>query len=72
MLISAFKTLISYTGRLILDAAIFILVSTIVDAIFKKKIAKNTDQEALKREEALDYIEEHYPNVYQTTMNHVY
>ena len=72
MLISAFKTLIPSAGRLILEFTIYILVSTILDAIFKKKIAKNTDQEDLKREEALDYIEEHYPSVYQTTMNHVY
>ena len=72
MLISAFKTLISSTGRVILEFAIYFIVSTIVDAIFKKKFAKNTDQEDLKREEALDYIEEHYPYVYQTTMNNVY
>ena len=72
MLVPAFKTLISSTGRVILEFAIYFVVSTIIDGIFKKKYAKNTDQEALKREEALDYIEEHYPSVYQTTMNHVY
>lgn len=71
MLISAFKTLISSTGRVILEFAIYFVVSTILDAIFKKKFAKNTDQEDLNREEALDYIEEHYPNVYKTAMNHV-
>lgn len=71
MLTSAFKTLISYAGRLILEFTIYILVSIIHDAIYKMKFAKNTDQEDLKREEALDYIEEHYPNVYRSTMNNV-
>lgn len=71
MLISAFKTLISSIGRVILEFTIYLLVSIIHDAVYKTKIAKYTDQEALKREEALDYIEEHYPNVYQTTMNNV-
>ena len=71
MLISAFKTLISSTGRVILEFAIYFLVSSILDAIFKKKFAKNNDQEDLKRDEALAYIEENYPNVYRTTMNHV-